>query len=987
MFGYKQCVYDNFKKIIYLKEQDDDRYHKYPYDQYCYIQSNEPTDLKDIHGNYMKKLTYSDKSVIQNLKNSGIIVAESDFKPEVKFMHDRYDKVELKPDITKWNICLFDIEVASGSQFYDDHIIKIRNKKTKSVSDIKLYDFDVNYPTDEFEVWDERESTWKKYKDSCYVEYDFPASDKALWPINCISCYSTKDKKMYTFTTLENEPNADDDPETRPFVEFVYENELIMMKKFLQWFNKQKFDIISGWNSEAYDIPYIINRCHRLRALWDVTTEFERALSPLAKMPNEKKIFDRKLPDVDLGSTWEIPGLYSLDYMELYKMFADHPPMSSFALNYVCNMELGQGKLEYEGKINETYKRKKKRFKHYNRDDVWLLVDLEGKKKIFPLIIEYAYDTLVNLDKIFMKVPTSEGYIMKYLHNEGRVFNDRETHHEDWWRKEKCYETHLKDGSLYYQNTEYENECEMAKFRKARLSNPDVHPFEEFHVKAGYCYDYPGRYDWCMSFDITSSYPHHIMQFNISPEVVVKHPKKEDVESGKVILTDVAEVGFLRTDDAIIPSIAKKVFAERKEYKRLKAEAAARGDNDAKMRYHNIQLNKKNIINSLYGVCLTDSFHLYNIECARAICRCARVTLRDWLKKYLDSYYVSYEIIKDVEKYWGIKLKNQEKFSFTNREACVVHCDTDSCYFCIAELHDRLVEEGIKIETEDEVREFFKHAEDMFTDFFVKVLEYRAKTSKTTNKIKFNRENIFSNMFCFAKKLYIGNIIDSEGDLYPLKPVEGFASMTDEEKEKLPEHWRKHPEGPKHKIMGVPIKRSDMPDFCKVAAEKLAFDIAAGMSYTDAQEVVEQTFQQYKAAGIDVVSSKKSITNYKKYIPKPIEWYTKHGLIFDKGMIFQAKVSLAYNYLIAKNKLKLVPINNNTKFNYMYVKPNDYNIEAIAFIGSWPDELAKILEVDYETMFRKSFVPIIEKMFQISKWIGEKDSIRIEKSGMFNFFG
>ena len=180
MFGYKQCVYDNFKKIIYLKEQDDDRYHKYPYDQYCYIQSNEPTDLKDIHGNYMKKLTYSDKSVIQNLKNSGIIVAESDFKPEVKFMHDRYDKVELKPDITKWNICLFDIEVASGSQFYDDHIIKIRNKKTNSVSDIKLYDFDVNYPTDEFEVWDERESAWKKYKDSCYVEYDFPASDKAL---------------------------------------------------------------------------------------------------------------------------------------------------------------------------------------------------------------------------------------------------------------------------------------------------------------------------------------------------------------------------------------------------------------------------------------------------------------------------------------------------------------------------------------------------------------------------------------------------------------------------------------------------------------------------------------------------------------------------------------------------------------------------------------------------------------------------------------
>lgn len=77
-------------------------------------------------------------------------------------------------------------------------------------------------------------------------------------------------------------------------------------------------------------------------------------------------------------------------------------------------------------------------------------------------------------------------------------------------------------------------------------------PFEKFHVKAGYCYDYPGRFDDCMSFDITSSYPHHIMQFNISPETVVRHPTKEQIESGEVIMSDVAEVGFLRTDDAIL---------------------------------------------------------------------------------------------------------------------------------------------------------------------------------------------------------------------------------------------------------------------------------------------------------------------------------------------------------------------------------------------------------------------------------------------------
>lgn len=104
-------------------------------------------------------------------------------------------------------------------------------------------------------------------------------------------------------------------------------------------------------------------------------------------------------------------------------------------------------------------------------------------------------------------------------------------------------------------------------------------------------------------------------------------------------------------------------------------------------------------------------------------------------------------------------------------------------------------------------------------------------------------------------------------------------------------------------------------------------------------------------------------------------------------MTFNAKCSLAYNYIIAKNKFKLAPINNNTKFNYMYVKPNEYNIEAIAYIGEWPQELAAILEVDYETMFRKSYIPLFEKMFRISKWIGPKETVPLEVPGMFEFFG
>lgn len=309
------------------------------------------------------------------------------------------------------------------------------------------------------------------------------------------------------------------------------------------------------------------------------------------------------------------------------------------------------------------------------------------------------------------------------------------------------------------------------------------------------------------------------------------------------------------------------------------------------------------------------------------------------------------------------RLANVQPLKMTNRECVVVHSDTDSNYFCINELKERLKTEGIKIETEDEHRDFYSVAELLFQDFFVKVLEIRAKKSQTVNKIKYNRENIFSNMFCFAKKLYIGNVIDAEGKPYP------FSS-------------------PKHKIMGVPIKRSDMPEFCKQAAENLSFAICSGQGYQKSLDYIFETYDKFCEAGPNAVSAKKSISDYNKYVPDPIDVYIKNGLHFDKGQVFNAKCALAYNYVIAKHKLPYLPIMNGNKFNYIYVKPsNRYRIEATAFVGSWPNEFSKIFEVDYETMFRKTFIPLFESMFKVAKWIGPKETISLERGGLSAFFG
>lgn len=218
-------------------------------------------------------------------------------------------------------------------------------------------------------------------------------------------------------------------------------------------------------------------------------------------------------------------------------------------------------------------------------------------------------------------------------------------------------------------------------------------------------------------------------------------------------------------------------------------------------------------------------------------------------------------------------------------------------------------------------------------------------------------------MFCFAKKLYIGSVIDSEGDKYPF-------------------------EKPKHKIMGVPVKRGDSPDFCKEADEKLCFDICAGQGKEESLAFIREAYKKFKEQPLMDLCGHKSIKEYTKYVPEPIEYYVENGFDYSKvGGIFQSKVALAYNYMLARYKLRYQPIVNGSKFNYLFVKPNNRNnIRAIAFIGNWPAEFNEHFEIDYEEMFRKAFMPVIESMFIIKGWIKEKEKIEIESSGLDDFF-
>jgi DNA polymerase elongation subunit (family B) len=260
----------------------------------------------------------------------------------------------LEVDLSKWNFCLFDIEVAS-----DDS--------------------------------------------------GFPFAEKAAVPINLITCYSSKHKQTFTWGLGEYTGHDSIVKNYRSF-----KDEYSLLVDWLKWFDKECFDLWSGWNSKTFDVPYIVNRIKNVRTSLGIEKPIENKLSPVGKSPIKCEVTDRATGS-KMGETYDIPGLLHHDYMELYKTFAKHDPLPTYSLNYITHKELGEGKLEYEGTINTIYKTDWNRFVEYNIQDVLLLVRLEEKLKLFALIVEYSYDSIDYLYRVYARNDVTTDEIREYV--------------------------------------------------------------------------------------------------------------------------------------------------------------------------------------------------------------------------------------------------------------------------------------------------------------------------------------------------------------------------------------------------------------------------------------------------------------------------------------------------------------------------------------------------------------------------------------------
>ena len=300
-------------------------------------------------------------------------------------------------------------------------------------------------------------------------------------------------------------------------------SEYQLLQNFLDYWSSNTPEVITGWNIRLYDIPYICRRLNRV-----LGEKVTKSFSPWGLVTEgEFYVAGRKHIDYDIG------GITQLDYLELYKKFT-YTNQESYRLDHIASVELGQQKLDHSefDTFKDFYTQNWQKFVEYNIIDVELVDRLEEKMKLIELAITMAYDAKVNYEDVFFQVRMWDNIIYNYLKKRNVVIPPKNRSQKD------------------------------EKYAGAYVKEP-----------------VPGVYDWVVSFDLNSLYPHLIMQYNISPETLLdeRHPTvtvdkilKEEVNFEMYKDYAVCANGAMYRKDSrgILPELMEKMYLDRKTFKK-----------------------------------------------------------------------------------------------------------------------------------------------------------------------------------------------------------------------------------------------------------------------------------------------------------------------------------------------------------------------------------------------------------------------------------
>ena len=534
-------------------------------------------------------------------------------------------------------------------------------------------------------------------------ENGFPDVESAAEEVLLITIQDYSSKKIRTWG-LGPFQNKQKNVEYRSF-----STEYDLLSNFINWWmiEDNTPEVITGWNSELYDIPYLVRRLDRI-----LGEKLMKRMSPWGLVTeSEVYISGRKHISYDIG------GITQLDYLNLYKKFT-YKAQESYRLDYIAEVELGSKKLDHSefDTFKDFYTKGWQKFVEYNIVDVELVDRLEDKMKLIELAITMAYDAKANYADVFSQVRMWDTIIYNYLKKRNIVIPPKEKTDKD------------------------------SKYAGAYVKEP-----------------IPGKYDWVVNFDLNSLYPHLIMQYNISPETLMeqRHPsvtvdkilnQEIDFEPYKEYAVCANGAMYRKDVRGFLPELMEKIYKDRTIYKKKMIEAKQQYEKKKTKelekeiaRCNNIQMARKIQLNSAYGAIGNQYFRYFKLANAEAITLSGQVSIR-WIEEKINKYLNKILKTEDVDY--------------------VIASDTDSIYLNMGPLVETVYKgrekttEGI-VSFLDKVAkvELEKYIESCYQELADYVNAY-------DQKMQMKRENIADRGIWTAKKRYILNVWDSEGVRY-----------------------------------------------------------------------------------------------------------------------------------------------------------------------------------------------------------------------------
>jgi DNA polymerase elongation subunit (family B) len=595
--------------------------------------------------------------------------------------------------------------------------------------------------------------------------------------------------------------------------------------------------------------------------------------------------------------------------MTVYKKFS-YKELTSYALNYVSNTELGRGKVEYEGNLDDLMENDIETFIKYNITDVELIIELDKKLQYIDLVRNIAHVGHVPYEDFVYSSKYLEGAMLTYLKNIGGVVAPNKPAD----RQEKMQA--LKDSG-------------EKGFIGAFVKDP-----------------VPGRYEWMYDLDLTSLYPSIIMTLNISPETKIAkiedwnaedflHEKKDKYIIGsdtvskeklKLFLDKykytVASNGVMYSSDKIglIPAILSDWFDKRVQYKDEMKKWGKEGNTEKYEFYKKRQLVQKILLNSMYGILGLPAFRFYDIDNAEA------VTL------------TGQTVIKKTEAAINMKYNKELK---TDAVDYVQYVDTDSVFVsCLPLVINRFPAIDIN-DIELMTPKIYDIATEV-QDYVNKFYDVFAKKIFNTDKhrLEIKQEMIGRTGFWQKKKRYALWIISDNG-----VPVD------------------------KLEVKGLDIVRSSFPKSFQKIMKEVLVDILKGRDKNEIDEYLLKFKKDLGTVLYGEIAKNSSIKDIKKYQALTSNVMGKFG----KGTPSHIKAAMNYNSLLQLFKCppKFAPIKNGDKVKVVYLKNNKYGLEELAFRGdSDPEEILNFVKenLDANELFISELDGKLKGFYESMKW-------------------